>query len=78
MIQWNELSYEAQLKTMSLIEELLMKQTDFDLQDSLGAALMELEAWSNSPIFERIIIAPGVEEVYVAQAADIEENDSHY
>jgi len=46
---WNELSYENQLKVISLIEDALLEQTDELMQDGLIAAITELETWSNSP-----------------------------
>ncbi len=49
MIQWNELSFEQQKKILGLIEDLLLRQTDIELQDGLVAAMVELEMWSNSP-----------------------------
>lgn len=46
---WNEIDYDTQKRVMDLIEELLLKRTDEDLQDGMAAALSELEIWSNSP-----------------------------
>lgn len=46
---WNEIDYETQKRVMDLIEELLLKQKEIDLQDGMAAALAELEVWSNSP-----------------------------
>lgn len=74
-VMWNELSYELQLKVISLIQDdLLLKQTDIDLQDGLVAALAELETWSNSPC----PISEDYDEYpYVAQAVDQEDlNDN--
>lgn len=46
---WNELSYPDQVKILSLIEDLLLRQTEEKIQDGLVAALVELETWDNSP-----------------------------
>ena len=67
MILWNELSYETQLKVMDLVEELLLEQSDIDMQDGLAAALKELEIWSNSPCE---VIDSENESVFIAQATD--------
>lgn len=56
---WNELSYEEQLKILSLIEDTLLKQVDELMQDGLVAAIVELEAWSNCPC-ENIPLDPFV------------------
>lgn len=48
-MQWNNLDYEVQVKIMSLIEDLLLEQTDIEIQDGMVAALKELEMWSNTP-----------------------------
>jgi hypothetical protein len=49
MIQWNELTFEQQQKILACIEDLLLRQTDIDMQDGLVAAMTELETWSHSP-----------------------------
>ena len=48
-MQWNELSWETQMKVLDKIEEILLKETDVPMQDAIVAAISELEVWSNSP-----------------------------
>lgn len=67
---WNEINYETQMKIMSLIEDLLLKQTNESIQDGMVAAITELEIWSNSPceVIESLSIE---EDPFTAQASDI-------
>ena len=62
---WNELSYNDQLKVLNLIEDLLLRQSDEEMQDGLVAALNELEIWSHAPCGGSLT---SIEEPYVAQA----------
>ena len=70
-MQWNELDYSVQQKVMGLIEELLLKQTDIEIQDGMVAALTELEVWSNSPC----LTTDDWPYSYIAQAMGQDEND---
>lgn len=69
-MQWNELSYEMQMKVLDRIGDLMLEEDDDEpLQFALAAAIMELEVWSNSPCQ----VVEEKEELtwpYVAQAAD--------
>lgn len=49
MIQWNDVDYKTQKKILDMLEDLLLKQTEFDIQDAMVAAIVELEVWSNRP-----------------------------
>lgn len=49
MIQWNDVDYKTQKKILDMLEELLLKQTEFEIQDAMVAAIVELEVWSNRP-----------------------------
>jgi hypothetical protein len=49
MMQWNDVDYKTQKKILDMLEELLLKQTEFEIQDAMVAAIVELEVWSNRP-----------------------------
>ena len=49
MIQWNDVDYKTQRKILDMFEDLLLKQTEFEIQDAMVAAIVELEVWSNRP-----------------------------
>lgn len=49
MMQWNNFDYQTQKKILDMLEDLLLKQTDIDIQEAMVAAILELEAWSNRP-----------------------------
>lgn len=67
MFLWNEISYDKQQKVLDLIEDLLLRQTDEEMQYGLAAALSELEIWSNTPC---TITDDDGYGVYVAEAVD--------
>jgi len=47
---WNHLDYTTQSQAMVLLENLRATQTDPVMKTALGAAILELELWSNAPI----------------------------
>ena len=49
MILWNNVDYKTQRKILEMMEDLLLKQSDFEIQDAMVAAIVELETWSNRP-----------------------------
>lgn len=49
MILWNNVDYKTQRRILGMLEDLLLKQTDFEIQDAMVAAIVELETWSNRP-----------------------------
>lgn len=68
---WNELTWEMQMQVVDKIEEVLLKETNADMQDAIVAAMNELEIWSNreckiSQDFEGF----SDDESYVADASD--------
>lgn len=71
MIQWNNVNYKTQKKILDMLEELLLRQTDFEVQDAMVAAIVELEVWSNRPCPVQDEDEQGP---YIAQAADPCEN----
>ena len=71
MIQWNNVDYKTQRKILSMLEELLLKQTEFEIQDAMVAAIVELETWSNRPCPVQDEDEQGP---YIAQATDPYEN----
>jgi hypothetical protein len=67
MIQWNDVDYKTQQKVLGLLEDLLLKQSNFEIQDAMVAAIVELEVWSNRPCPVQDVDNIGV---YIAQASD--------
>lgn len=67
MMNWNNFDYETQRKILDMLEDLLLKQTDFTIQEAMVAAILELEAWSNRPCPVQDEDDKGP---YIAQAAD--------
>lgn len=68
---WNELTWEMQMQVVDKIEEVLLKETNVEMQDAIVAAMNELEIWSNTPC-KIIEDFRGSEEgePYVANASD--------
>jgi hypothetical protein len=50
VIMWNHLDYATQSQAMLLLEQLRAVQQDPVMKTALGAAIIELELWSNAPI----------------------------
>lgn len=50
---WNDFDCESQIKAMNLIEDLLLNQTDNNMQEAIIAALEELKYWSAIPLEEK-------------------------
>lgn len=49
MMNWNSFDYATQKKILDMLEDLLLRQTDIEIQEAMVAAILELEAWSNRP-----------------------------
>jgi hypothetical protein len=72
MMQWNDVDYKTQRKILDMLEDLLLKQTNTDIQEAMVAAILELEAWSNRPCPVQYEDENGP---YIAQAVDAVDPD---
>jgi hypothetical protein len=66
-MQWNDLSFDVQQKVYARMEDLLLRETDEELQVAIVAAMEELETWDNSPCK---VVESKEDWPYVAQAVD--------
>ena len=48
-MQWNDLSYQMQMKVLDRIGDLIFEEKDEAMQFAIAAAIVELEIWANSP-----------------------------
>ena len=48
-MQWNDLSYEVQMKVLDRIGDLIFEEKNEEMQFAIAAAIVELEVWSNTP-----------------------------
>ncbi|CAB4196955.1 hypothetical protein UFOVP1290_475 [uncultured Caudovirales phage] len=67
---WNELDFDAQMKVLNSISDLLYEDKYSLIHEDILAAIQELKTWSNSPIFDEDLIDDKTicSEPYVAQA----------
>lgn len=80
---WNELDYDTQLKVIKKMEMLVKYEKNLLMKQAFGAALNELECWSNSPCdepvpppttdFSPFVIAQALDQD-IAQAIDIDQD----
>jgi hypothetical protein len=50
VVMWNHLDYTTQSQALLLLEQYRATQQDPVMKTALGAAILELELWSNAPI----------------------------